>query len=68
MAIRVAMLQGKSNNEIYSLTKIDPWFLSKLRILIDLENNCLKGKKLTDIDAEALFVLKQNGFSDRQIA
>ncbi len=68
MAIRTAMMQGRSNLEITSLTKIDPWFLSKLRNLIDIERKYLLGKVLSDIDKMTLFKLKKYGYSDRQIA
>ena len=68
IAIRYAMLQGKSDYEINSLTNIDMWFLSKLRNIINAENTYLKNKKLKLISKEIFLELKQLGFSDRQIA
>ena len=68
LAIRTAITNEKTDQEISSISKIDPWFISKLRNIINLENNVLKGKKLVDINAENIFKLKQYGFSDYQIA
>ncbi len=68
MAIRIAMISGRSDSNINSLSKIDPWFLSKLRNIIELETNKLKGRELNDIGLEIILELKQHGFSDKQIA
>ncbi len=68
MTIRSAMLKGKSNEEIYCLSKIDPWFLSKLRNIIQAEQDLLLSNALADLDADTFLYLKQLGFSDRQIA
>ena len=40
--IRHAMRAGFSNEEIFNLTKIDPWFLAQLRELVDEEENLYK--------------------------
>jgi carbamoyl-phosphate synthase large subunit len=53
---------------IHELSHIDPWFLAKLRGLINAESDILKGKNLEDLDEEMLFKLKTLGYSDRQIA
>ncbi|WP_320667665.1 carbamoyl-phosphate synthase large subunit [Prochlorococcus sp. MIT 1307] len=68
MAIRVAMLQGRSNEDIHSLSHIDPWFISKLRNLINVQKKYLSNKKLSDLNYDSLLQLKQLGFSDAQIA
>ncbi|ACB51388.1 carbamoyl-phosphate synthase, large subunit [Crocosphaera subtropica ATCC 51142] len=62
-----AMKLGMTPEEIYELTAIDIWFLDKLADLIDTEK-VLKQTKLKDIDASDMRVIKQKGFSDRQIA
>ena len=67
-AVRTAMVAGRSDEDIHRLSAIDPWFLAKLRGILDVENALLRGRALTDLDAEALLTLKQHGFSDRQIA
>ncbi|WP_320674565.1 carbamoyl-phosphate synthase large subunit [Prochlorococcus sp. MIT 1341] len=68
MAIRSAMLKGKTNEEIYRLSRIDYWFLGKLKHLLNAERRYLWGKKLKDLDAEVLLKVKQLGYSDKQIA
>ena len=67
-AIRKAILSGKTNGEIFNLSKIDPWFIDKFREIILVEKQYLKNKSIEAIDEKALLILKQNGFSDRQIA
>ncbi|MDJ0597526.1 MAG: carbamoyl-phosphate synthase large subunit [Crocosphaera sp.] len=62
-----AMRLGMSAEEIYELTAIDIWFLDKLEDLIETEK-VLKQTKLQDITASEMRVIKQKGFSDRQIA
>ncbi|MDJ0728617.1 MAG: carbamoyl-phosphate synthase large subunit [Crocosphaera sp.] len=62
-----AMKLGMSVEEIYELTAIDIWFLDKLEDLIETEK-VLKQTKLQDIDAASMRLIKQKGFSDRQIA
>ncbi|MFL0745922.1 MAG: carbamoyl-phosphate synthase large subunit [Prochlorococcus sp.] len=67
MAVRTAMLAGRSDQDIYSLSKIDTWFLAKLRNLINIERTHLVGRQLDELDAECMLSLKQLGYSDRQI-
>ncbi len=65
--IRQAMLLGMTNEELFELTAIDPWFLDKLQDLIEGEK-FLKRSQLSDLDANTMAQVKQRGFSDRQIA
>lgn len=65
--VRQAMLLGMDNEELFELTAIDPWFLDKLRDLVNTEK-FLKRTPLAQLDANALYQVKQRGFSDRQIA
>ena len=67
-AVREAMLVGRSDDEIHQLSAIDPWFLAKLRCILEAEQRLLRGHQLEHLDAAALLELKQLGFSDRQIA
>ena len=66
--VRTAMLQGRTDDDLHRISGIDPWFLAKLRRLIDAEHQLLTGRSLEHLDAEDLLQLKQLGFSDRQIA
>jgi len=65
--LRQAMLLGMTNEEVFELTAIDPWFLDKLKDLIEGEK-FLKRSKLEAIEADDMAQIKQLGFSDRQIA
>ncbi|MEA5475633.1 carbamoyl-phosphate synthase large subunit [Synechococcus sp. CCY9201] len=67
-AVRDAMRAGRSDADIHRLSAIDPWFLAKLRGIVDAEGRLLQGRRLEQLDAAALLELKQLGFSDRQIA
>ena len=67
-AVREAMVAGRSDAAIHSLSAIDPWFLAKLRHILEVETQLLRGRQLADLGADALLELKQLGFSDRQIA
>ncbi|HEB58754.1 MAG TPA: carbamoyl-phosphate synthase large subunit [Gammaproteobacteria bacterium] len=62
-----AFRAGWSLEEIFEASKIDPWFLSQIAELVAIEQS-LDGSSLEDIDAAALFRLKQKGFSDRRLA
>ncbi|MDD3007851.1 MAG: carbamoyl-phosphate synthase large subunit [Arcobacter sp.] len=59
------MRQGLSNEEIFELSKIDPWFLTKFRELHDLEKS-INESILTD--ENFMRKIKTNGFSDKMIA
>ena len=67
-ALRSALLQGRSVEQIHAISGIDPWFIAKLERMLQIEQNLLGGRKLADLDAAALLQLKQLGYSDRQIA
>jgi carbamoyl-phosphate synthase large subunit len=65
--VRHALLMGMGIEEIYELTCIDPWFLTKLQELLETEK-FLKRSPLKDLTKDLLHAVKQQGFSDRQIA
>src|SRR5260370_728555 len=54
-------------DEVHRLTHIDPWFLTQIKEIVDLEMQ-LDDQKLEDIDKEKLRELKRKGFSDRRLA
>ncbi len=62
-----AFRAGLSVEEVFSHSKIDPWFLVQINDLIEEEKNLLK-KSLKDLDTETLYELKSKGFSDSRIA
>ncbi len=73
--VAMAMKQGMSLEDIHQLTSIDPWFLTNLKQLVDLETE-LAGRAawgslkdpLSDLGEDLLRQAKEWGFSDRQIA
>ncbi|BBD77454.1 carbamoyl-phosphate synthase large subunit [Hydrogenophilus thermoluteolus] len=62
-----AFREGMSLEKIHQLTKIDPWFLSQIEALVEIEQK-LKGRSLKGIDADEMRALKRKGFSDRRLA
>src|SRR5438270_1204045 len=62
-----AFENGFTLEEVYRLTRIDPWFLDQIKQIVELEME-LDDKKLQEIDAETLRKLKRKGFSDRRLA
>ncbi len=62
-----AFAQGFSLEDVHQLTKIDPWFLSQIKQIVDIEL-ALEQKTLADLDFDTLRELKRRGFSDRRLA
>ncbi len=62
-----AFAQGFSLDEVHQLTHIDPWFLSQIKEIVDIEL-ALEQRTLADVDAATLLQLKRRGFSDRRLA
>ncbi|MEZ0216824.1 MAG: carbamoyl-phosphate synthase large subunit, partial [Rariglobus sp.] len=65
--IRYAFLSGYSVEQIFDLTKIDPWFLTQLHEIFEMEQT-LKKETLASVSVEAFRRAKQFGFSDVQLA
>jgi carbamoyl-phosphate synthase large subunit len=63
-----AFAKGYSVNRIYEFTKIDPWFLYKLKNIFDLKNILEKYNSLEDVPLNFFKRAKVFGFSDFQIA
>ena len=62
-----AFRMGMGLDEIYSETKVDPWFLEQIEELITIETE-LKQRKIDSLSAPELRFIKQKGFSDRRLA
>ncbi|MBI3527389.1 MAG: carbamoyl-phosphate synthase large subunit [Betaproteobacteria bacterium] len=62
-----ALRIGMSLEEVQQLTRIDPWFLMQIDDIIRQEK-ALAGKRVGDLDRNALLILKRAGFSDRRLA
>ena len=65
--ISKAMHKGYTVDQIHELTKIDRWFLNKLKHIIDIDEE-LKTKNINTLDKELLRTAKVYGFTDFQIA
>src|SRR5438045_1135132 len=62
-----AFENGFTLEEVYRLTRIDPWFLDQIKEIVELEME-LDDQKLAEISKEKLLELKRKGFSDRRLA
>jgi carbamoyl-phosphate synthase large subunit len=62
-----AFRQSMSLDEIFNITKIDPWFLAQIQDLV-AEESALKNTSLSNIDEKLLYRLKRKGFSDKRLA
>ena len=67
-AIAEALEKGYTVERIHELTKIDPWFLGKLKNITDFKEKLSIYNKVEDIPADMLREAKVLGFSDFQIA
>ncbi|HJH63146.1 MAG TPA: carbamoyl-phosphate synthase (glutamine-hydrolyzing) large subunit [Bacteroides mediterraneensis] len=67
-AIAQALEEGYSIERIYELTKIDPWFIGKLKNIVDYKHKLSEYNSLEELPAEVLRQAKVLGFSDFQIA
>jgi carbamoyl-phosphate synthase large subunit len=62
-----AFAQGMSVDEVFALTKIDPWFLVQIEEIVKIELE-LEKTTLDALTKDELLKLKQKGFSDRRLA
>lgn len=67
-SIAEALDRGMSIDKIYDLTRIDKWFLFKLRNIINIKNELCSHKELGSVPFDLLSRAKIYGFSDFQIA
>ncbi|HVU16842.1 MAG TPA: carbamoyl-phosphate synthase large subunit [Candidatus Didemnitutus sp.] len=65
--LRWAFKAGLSVDDIFALSKIDPWFLHQLRELHEMEEE-LKATPLAQLEETTLRRAKEAGFSDAQLA
>ena len=62
-----AFRAGMDLQDVQGLTNIDPWFLVQIEELIGLEEK-LRGRQLSSIDHDEMYMLKRKGFADRRLA
>jgi carbamoyl-phosphate synthase large subunit len=67
-----ALRLGAGIDEIYRITKIDPWFLFNIKQIIDMESDisaaAAAGSTEVPVSIELLQAAKEYGFSDRRLA
>jgi carbamoyl-phosphate synthase large subunit len=68
MVIEKAFSEGYTIDKIHDLTKIDKWFLVKLKNIFDLSVELKKSETLATLDDALLIQSKKTGFSDFQVA
>ncbi|MHC5212797.1 MAG: carbamoyl-phosphate synthase large subunit [Planctomycetota bacterium] len=66
--VRLALRRGISKDDIFELTKIDPWFLEHLEGITDIEASMERFGSFEDVPTGVLAHYKHSGFSDDQIA
>ena len=62
-----AFREGYTREQLFNLTKIDPWFLAQIEDIV-LTEKSLGGRSLKAVGKDELRTLKQKGFSDRRLA
>jgi carbamoyl-phosphate synthase large subunit len=64
-----ALMVGIPEEEVARLSVIDPWFVNKLKNIVDAYRRVeLSGREGVDRDPEVLLEAKRLGFSDKQVA
>ncbi len=66
-AIVEAMKQGYSIDRINQLSHVDPWYLHKIKNIVEIDDR-LQKYQIKNLPADLLRQAKQKGFSDKQIA
>jgi carbamoyl-phosphate synthase large subunit len=67
-SIGAAFRRGMTVQEVFERTKIDPWFLTHIRLMVECEQRVAEGPKGTLPDAGVLRWAKRSGMSDVRIA
>lgn len=65
--IAEALRRGYSVERVHELTRIDPWFISRMADMVAVQEG-IRGLRIEDIDADTMRLCKQYGMSDAQIA
>ena len=62
--VAIALKMGLSVQRIYKLSTIDPWFIEKIKNIVNVESKL----KNSDLEKSLLWEAKKLGFADKQIA
>jgi len=63
--LKRALEAGIPREDVFEATHIDPWFLDQLQQILELEGWY---RDLDEVTADAIRIMKREGFSDRQLA
>ena len=73
--IRYAFKMGRSVEDVFALTNIDPWFLTQMKELVDFEGTPEEAQKhwamrteKPEVFAKVMRAAKERGYSDVQLA
>ncbi|MEI7843254.1 MAG: carbamoyl-phosphate synthase large subunit [Gallionellaceae bacterium] len=66
-AVSDAFRLGMSVEEVFNISKIDPWFLVQIEDLINQEKS-LSGRTVESVTADEMRGLKRSGFADARLA
>ncbi|MEE2902132.1 MAG: carbamoyl-phosphate synthase large subunit [Myxococcota bacterium] len=64
-AVAEALRKGMTEEDVFNLTKIDPWFVSNINSIVAMEKRV---SEATDLSYEFMMEAKQSGLSDRRLA
>ena len=67
-ALAQALEEGYTVERIEQLTKIDPWFIERMKNIVDFEHKLQSYNSIEELPADVLSKAKVLGFSDFQIA
>jgi carbamoyl-phosphate synthase large subunit len=65
--VTYALRSGWTLDEIYRLSRIDPWFLEQIRQVMEIQKR-VEGRALEEIPVDALRDFKEAALSDRRLA
>ncbi|MCB9060800.1 MAG: carbamoyl-phosphate synthase large subunit [Halobacteriovoraceae bacterium] len=68
LTVLEALRLGIDASEIYSISKITPWFIEQMETFLHYERDLKENGERSAIDKDYLYNLKLNGFSDKYIA
>jgi carbamoyl-phosphate synthase large subunit len=66
--VRYAFKMGWTAQQVFELSKIDPWFLEEFRQLVAFEDTLCRYSRIEDLPKDVLFEAKRLGYSDAQLA
>ena len=66
--IRYGILAGFELEELYRLSRIDKWFLSEMKEIVEMGKTLSSYKSINELPGELLKEAKRIGFSDKQLS